>query len=91
MGFNINLLFKCNEIFSNKIAETASEEMLFRFFYSLEQITTTPTETTDRTAALIDHVLTSSSYKVIQSGVIDLCLSNHKIILDAKNITTTIS
>lgn len=80
MGFNINLLFKCNEIFSNKIAETASEEMLFRFFYSLEQITTTPTGTADRTATL--------SHKVSQFRLFFRSLAHT---LHTKGITTKVA
>ena len=38
----------------------------FSFSYSLEKILTSPTRTTDRTATLIDHVLTNSSHKVSQ-------------------------
>ena len=80
--FNINLLFKSEKIFSNKIAKTPYEELPpltkkyleFCFSNSLEQIITSPTRTTDRTAAPIDHVLTNSSHKVSQPAVIDLGL-----------------
>ena len=80
MGFNINLLFKCNEIFSNEIAETASEEMPFHFFYSLGQITTTPTGTTDRTATL--------SHKVSQFRLFFRSLAHT---LHTKGITTKVA
>ena len=49
----------------------------FCFCNSLEQIVTPPTRTTDRTATLIDHVLTNCSHKVSQKGVIDLGLSEN--------------
>ena len=46
--------------------------------YSSKQIITA--RTTDKTAALIDHVLTNSSHKVSQSGVIDLDFFVHDLI-----------
>ena len=39
-----------------------------------------PTSVTSKTATLIDHVLTNSSQKVSQSGVIELDISDHDLV-----------
>ena len=39
-----------------------------------------PTRATDRTVTLLDHVLTNSSAKVSQSGLVDQGLSDHDLI-----------
>ena len=62
---------------SAKIANIAYKEMPpltkkyleFCFSHSLEQIITSSTRTTDRTATLIDHVLTKSPHKISEAGV----------------------
>ena len=38
------------------------KDLEFYFSYSLEQIITTPTRTTDSTGTLIDHALSNSSH-----------------------------
>ena len=50
------------------------------FFYSLDQVFTAPTRAIDRTAFPIDYVLSISSYKVSQPGVIDPGLSDERLI-----------
>ena len=85
---NINLQPKDKEIFRHKPANTINKEiphltksyLAFCFTHSLEQIITRPTRIIDQTATLIDHILTNSPDKVIQSGVIDLGLSNPDLI-----------
>ena len=47
------------------------------FSHSLHQLIVESTRTTERTKTLIDHILTNSSEKVIQSGVIEVGLSDH--------------
>ena len=39
-----------------------------------------PTSVTSKTATLVDHVLTNSSQKVSQSGVIELDISDHDLV-----------
>ena len=39
-----------------------------------------PARTTEHTKALIDHILRNSLEKVIQSGVIEMRLSDHEVI-----------
>ena len=88
--FNINLLFKGEGIFSNRTGKTAYIEMLpltkkyleSQFSNSLEQILTPSTRTNDRTATLIDHILTNSSHNVSQSSVSGL--SNHDLIFSTQ-------
>ena len=79
----MNLLFK-NLIFSNKIAKAVHKDMssvkkkyISNFSNSLEQITTSPTRTTDRTAALSDHALRNSSRNISQLSVTDLGLPDY--------------
>lgn len=52
------------------------------FSNSLEQILTLSTRTNDRTATLIDHILTNSSHNVSQSSVSGL--SNHDLIFSTQ-------
>ena len=49
----------------------------FYFSHSPEQIIMPPIMTTDRAKTLVDHILTNSSHKFSQSGVIYLGLSHH--------------
>ena len=49
----------------------------FFFSFCLEQLISIPTS---KTATLIDHVLTNSSQKVSQFGVIELGISDHNLI-----------
>ena len=85
---NINLLFDEKEIFSNKNYRTNGQNLPpltkgyldFCFSFSLEQLISIPTRVTSKTATLIDHVLTNSSQKVSQCGVIELGISAHDLV-----------
>ena len=61
--------------------------MDFGFPYSLEQLISVPTRTKESTAPLIDHVLTNSPHKIIQSGVIEMSLSDHELIYCMRKTT----
>ena len=82
-----NLQPKNKEIFRHKSINTIDKEipritrsyLEFSFTHSPEQITR-PTRVTNQSATLIDYILTNSPGKVIQSGVIDLGLSDHDLI-----------
>ena len=64
----------------------------FCFTHSFEKTIPRPTRVSDRTATIIDHILTNSPDKVSQSGVIDLGLSDHDLyLLLKKDIATQIS
>ena len=72
--------------------KTAHKKMLFStksyldfcISNSLEQIIMPPSRPIDRRATFIDQVLTNSSHKISQSGVIDLGLSDHDPILHTR-------
>ena len=84
---NINLILDEKEIFSNKSYISNSQNLPpltkgyldFCFFFSLEQLISIPTRVINKTATLIDHVLTNSCQKVSQSGVIELGISDHDL------------
>ena len=61
--------------------------MDFGYCYSLEQLISVPTRITESTATLIDHVLTNSSHNIIQSGVIEMSLSDHALIYCTQKTT----
>ena len=50
------------------------------FSHSLHQLIVEPTRTTEHIKTFIDHILTNSPEKVIQSGVIEMGLSDHKLV-----------
>ena len=50
------------------------------FSYSLHQLIMESTRTTKHTNTPIDHILPNSPEKVIQSGVIEMGLSDHGLI-----------
>ena len=61
--------------------------MDFGYSYTLEQLISVPTRITENTATLIDHVLTNSPHKIIQSGVIEMSLSDHELIYCTRKTT----
>ena len=85
---NINLIPDKKEIFSNKSYRSNSQNfppltksyLDFCFFISLEQLISILTRVTSKTATLIDHVLTNSSQKVSQCGVIELGKSDYDLV-----------
>ena len=82
---NINLLLDKREIFSNKSYKKNGQNLPsltkgyldFCFSFFLEQLISISTRVTSKTAILIDYVLTNSSQKVTQRGVIELGKSDH--------------
>ena len=57
--------------------------------HSLKQLITCPTCVTCNTSTLIDHILTNSTEKIIQSGVIDSGISDHQLIFLYKKSETS--
>ena len=57
-----------------------SQYKLFCQSYPLEQSIKHATRTTCSPSTLIDHVLTNYKEKILQSGVIDIGISNHQLI-----------
>ena len=85
---NINLILDEKEIFNSKSYRTNGQNLPplkkcyldFCFSFSLEQVIPIPTRVTRKTATLIDHVLTNSSQKVSQCGVVELGISDHYLV-----------
>ena len=48
--------------------------------WGLKQLIKVPTRITSNTSTLIDHILTSSSEKVVQAGITETSLSAHQLI-----------
>ena len=49
--------------------------------FGLTQLIEEPTRTTDKTSTLLDHILVNTPSKVVQSGVLGKCISDHDIML----------
>ena len=54
--------------------------------HSLKQLITCPTRVTCNTSTLIDHILTNSSEKIFQPGVIDSRISDHQLIFCTRKV-----
>ena len=52
----------------------------------LKQLIKVPTRIISNTSTLIDHILTSSSEKVVQAGIIETLLSEHQFIFCTRKI-----
>ena len=52
----------------------------------LKQLIRVPTKITSNTSTLIDHILTSSSKKEVQAGIVETSLSDHQLIFCASKI-----
>ena len=83
---NINLIRDEKEIFSSKSCKSNSQNLppltkgYLCFSFSLEQLISIPTRVTNKTATLIDHALTNFSQKVSQCDVIELGISDHRLV-----------
>ena len=81
---NINLINKQKHI-PNGIKRYKE----FCSLYGLEQLISTPTRVTKNSSSILDHILTNSTDRVSQSGVIDTGLSDHQLIYCTRKITRT--
>ena len=54
--------------------------------FLLKQLIKTPTRITSNSLSLIDHVLTHSSVKISNSGVVDTTLSDHQLIFCTRKL-----
>ena len=52
----------------------------FCSLHGLKQLITSPTHVTDNSLSLLDHILTNSTCRISQSGVVDTGLSDHQLI-----------
>jgi len=57
--------------------------------FSLTEIIKEPTRITCTSSSLLDHILTNSSEKISQQGIIDVGLSDHQLIYCTRKIKRT--
>ena len=92
--FNINLLQNGNYILNRKgmaVCQGAVHTLIYKYqefcqVFSLKQLITCPTHVTCNTSSLIDHLLTNSSEKIFQSGIIDFGMSDHQLIFCTRKV-----
>ena len=92
--FNINLWHKDKYIFHNnktlshqdiqKIAPSNASDIIkyqeFCSLHGLKQLISTPTRITENKSSLLDHILTNTHESILQSGKIEVGLSDHQLI-----------
>ena len=59
----------------------------FCSLHGLKQLITSPTRVTENSSSLLDHILTNSTDRVSQSGVVDTSLSDHQLIYCTRKIS----
>ena len=59
----------------------------FCSLHGLRQLIKSPTRVTVNSSSLLDHILTNSTEKVSQSGILDLGLSDHQLIYCTRKTT----
>ena len=59
----------------------------FCSLHGLKQLITSPTRITENSSSLLDHILTNSTDRVSQSGVVDTSLSDHQLIYCTRKIS----
>ena len=92
--FNINLLQNGNYVLNRKglaVCQGAVHTLINKYqefcqIFSLKQLITCPTRVTCNTSSLIDHVLTNSSEKIFQSGIIDCGMSDPQLIICTRKV-----
>ena len=57
--------------------------------FSLKEIIQEPTRVTSTISSLLDHILTNAGWKISQKGVIDVGLSDHRLIYCTRKILRT--
>ena len=76
-----NIFGKTGHTSKLKSLPSLTKEYLdFGYSYFLEQLISIPTRIIESTATLIDNVLTKSQHKIIQSGAVEMSLSDHELI-----------
>ena len=66
-----------------------SKNQEFCQIFSLKQLRTCPTRATCNTSSLIDHILTNSTGKISQSGIIECGMSDHQLIFCTRKVNRT--
>ena len=92
---NINTVINGKSIFGKvknigisafQIPSIAKQYYEFCSMLSLKQLIESPTRITCNSSTIIDHILTNSCEKIVNSGVIDLSLSDHQIIFCTRKL-----
>ena len=91
--FNIDLLQNGNYILNRKgmaVCQGAVHTLINKYqelcqIFSLKQLIACPTRVTCNTS-LTDHILTTSSEKIFQSGIIDCGVSDHQLIFCTRKV-----
>ena len=86
--FNINLFQNGKYILNGKRSTNSQgsvHTLINRYkefcqIHSLKQLITRPARVTYNTYTLIDHILTNSTEKIFQSGIIDFGIFDHQLI-----------
>ena len=88
MQNGVNLLEKNVNTFKGKIVISSDVKNYIEFCSTLglQQLIKVPTRITYSTSILIDHILTNSSEKVVQTGIIEESLSDHQLIFCNRKI-----
>ena len=94
--FNINILHN-GKSFLEKHKDDLSELSTllpihrqykeFCSYNSLKQLITSPTRVSCHSSTLIDHILTNTPQKIVQSGIIETAISDHQLIFCTRKTT----
>ena len=92
--FNINLFQNVKYMLNGERNTTSQESvhtMINRYkeicqIHSLNQLISCATSVTCNTSTLIDHILTSSTEKIFQSGIINSGISDHQLIFCIRKV-----
>ena len=92
--FNISLLQNRNYILNRKgmtacqrpVHTLINKYQEFCQIFSLKQLITCPTRVTCNTSSLIDHILTNSTEKIFQSGIINCGMSDHQLMFWTRKV-----
>ena len=92
--FNTNLHQNGNYILNRKgmaacqrpVHTLINKYQEFCQIFSLKQLIICPTRVTCNSSSLIDHILTNSTKKIFQSGIIDCGMSDHRLIFCTREV-----
>ena len=92
--FNINFLQCGNYILNGKgmaACQGPVHTLIKKYeelcqIFSLKQLITCPTRVTYKISSLIDHILTNSTEKIFQSGIIDCGMLDHQLIFCTRKV-----
>ena len=77
---NKHVFKKCSTIVSNTIPYDVRKYQKFCNVFNLKQLISCPTCVTSSSSTIIDHILRSYPDRVSQKGIIDIEISDHRLI-----------